>query len=957
MAIQQFRDFSYIDDDYKYVTVWPKDKSVSTVVQDLTCVHSDQCRPCLAAVLMNLAEPYWVRILCNTSLPKPLLLCKMENEISNKQISIETKPNNFYCVTGFLLINKTCYIFEWLLFDSSTKVECHTNVIDFQHIFSAIDLSQVPPIYSNGQFKQIVKYFNLFSEHNENFQSVSQKGFCIREQQTNKVSAGGNLFRCHGDAYVSVQFLCDGLYDCPDKKLLLDSMCGPANTKHLSQIMKKSVIGFQGCGPMLYTAHDGSCQVFVLAEKSTILKGKMVFNFTNSYSCATSGKQISISLVNDMVVDCFPHGDDEPILKSVTNNKTYYLCEKEHQIACREGHSQCFNISAICTFSLDGDGFLAPCRTGEHLQECKPHQCNVMFKCVNSYCIPWKYVCDGKWDCHFGTDESAGHQCGPKRNCSELFKCRGHQMCIHLNKICDTRYDCPVGDDESHCSLHKSSCPNQCECLSYSIICSQVSFVFKDIKTFSLYNMILFVHSDVPNIKVFQLELVFSFSMIFSNVTDLCGSDVFDKGVKLVDFRFNKIATLARDCFHKSKTVVVLHLAHNMLVDIFQDTFLDLLELKILNLSSNPLTTLSDKAFVNLKNLKMLSLLNMSNFKSNDDIFTNVNFSMLQAGSYQMCCLVHHVAQCSLTKLWYVSCTDLLLYKTITISFMCISVAILLTNIISFSLTTASYVNDSSKTKNAAYEVQVISLNISDVVCAVPLYILWIADLIYTGSFIMNKSWWKSSSFCFITYGLFMNFSLLSPILLGVLSISRYSVVEYPLDSKFKRLSFSLRVITGVYLLCFVVSALLTFLTWLVDIYILQHSILVALCSPFIDPTNQLILVNVSTWLVIILDLTAIMMIIVVYYNLFQSLKKSQERLKGSVSKQQSNTPLLVQVVVISSSNILCWIPSSVVYLSAMFMKEYPVQMVVWTTVAINPLNSLINPIVFCIMSVRKMRK
>ena len=28
-----------------------------------------------------------------------------------------------------------------------------------------------------------------------------------------------------------------------------------------------------------------------------------------------------------------------------------------------------------------------------------------MFKCPGYHCIPWSYVCDGKWDCPHGYDE------------------------------------------------------------------------------------------------------------------------------------------------------------------------------------------------------------------------------------------------------------------------------------------------------------------------------------------------------------------------------------------------------------------------------------------------------------------------------------------------------------------------------------------------------------------------
>ena len=32
--------------------------------------------------------------------------------------------------------------------------------------------------------------------------------------------------------------------------------------------------------------------------------------------------------------------------------------------------------------------------------------CNMRFKCELAYCIPWNYVCNGRWDCPNGEDEN-----------------------------------------------------------------------------------------------------------------------------------------------------------------------------------------------------------------------------------------------------------------------------------------------------------------------------------------------------------------------------------------------------------------------------------------------------------------------------------------------------------------------------------------------------------------------
>ena len=90
---------------------------------------------------------------------------------------------------------------------------------------------------------------------------------------------------------------------------------------------------------------------------------------------------------------------------------------------------------------------------------------------------------------------------------------------------------------------------------------------------------------------------------------------------------------------------------------------------------------------------------------------------------------------------------------------------------------------------------------------------------------------------------------------------------------------------------------------------------------------------------------------------LVNEILQSQKSIRKS--KSEDNTLLIIQLIVITLSNILCWFPVNAVYVSAMFLPTYPtypVDLVIWSTVLGLPINSLINPIVFIIISVRKYR-
>ena len=63
---------------------------------------------------------------------------------------------------------------------------------------------------------------------------------------------------------------------------------------------------------------------------------------------------------------------------------------------------------------------------------------------------------------------------------------------------------------------------------------------------------------------------------------------------------------------------------------------------------------------------------------------------------------------------------------------------------------------------------------------------------------------------------------------------------------------------------------------------------------------------------------------------------------------------MMFQFISSSTSNILCWFPANGIYLSAMFLSVYPINLVIWTTVIIIPINSVINPGVFLLTNVKE---
>ena len=145
-------------------------------------------------------------------------------------------------------------------------------------------------------------------------------------------------------------------------------------------------------------------------------------------------------------------------------------------ILCTKNNNITLKLTDICIFKIDSNGKLQPCNSGNHLESCVDFQCSTYFKCPKYYCIPWSYVCDGKWDCPLGEDEVTGDICYKDGFCEGLYKCRNSKLCISPGNICDNYFECPYNDDEMFCDLFYVYCPSKCTCLLYGITCFYFDF-------------------------------------------------------------------------------------------------------------------------------------------------------------------------------------------------------------------------------------------------------------------------------------------------------------------------------------------------------------------------------------------------------------------------------------------------------------------------------------------------
>ncbi len=104
-------------------------------------------------------------------------------------------------------------------------------------------------------------------------------------------------------------------------------------------------------------------------------------------------------------------------------------------------------------------------------------------------------MCDLKWDCPGGTDETCNNATG--RYCPGQFKCADSIICLAIQNTCDKFKDCHNGDDELFCDPFIPECPPGCNCLGYIVYCKNITVPFKKAQGLYPYILVSIVDADL----------------------------------------------------------------------------------------------------------------------------------------------------------------------------------------------------------------------------------------------------------------------------------------------------------------------------------------------------------------------------------------------------------------------------------------------------------------------------
>ena len=914
---------------------------------------------CSLMMVHNLAEPHWLSIMCDQPLLR-YVLCTIDSsdmDYSQMFLNKESISQKEWCQHTQIKKRDSCFVFYWqteeYLFKSKfghriASLKSQLSSLEFLFIATSAQLSPIllPNENSLDNIQSLV-YFNSFNKFvfSEKLQiRKTTAGFVIYKTCTFDKNTRHHLFRCRNNAYISQASVCDGVSDCPENNASDETGCicklshfknKKKNKCKIIELTKKKSV----CSLLYNTMKNNHCVPYV--QKSI----EYSLNCTN-LMLSKSLKEIHNS-INDQILHCIVPSEHDNGPNPMHFKNGMFSCEDPNQLPCRQDQTDyCFNIGDICKYTLDINHNLVPCKTGEHIEDCKYFECNLMFKCPNSYCIPWNYICDGKWDCPRGFDELENFQCMQYVECKHLFKCKYRDNCIHLSNVCDGNVDCVLEKDEMFCEIGTFICPTICDCLVFAIKCLHLSVSLE--KNYALPFTVVsilysqeFFHIDKFN----KFENVRYLMLVYNNILHVCNYTSNWILLEILDLSYNLISNIERNCFYNMQFITTIKINSNKIHKIHSNSFSVLPNLRFLNLSNNFIASLPSKIFNKVNSISNL-LLKKNDFKFiNFQAFSNVEIKTLETSKYLICCVAALKTDCIYQyKPWYMTCSQLLPNMEVKTSIGIISVVLIVINISSLLLHCINFKQSKS------FNVLIIAINLNDMMCATYLTLLFSADSYFGKHFSGNEQAWRGSPACFILFFICLSFSLTSPFLLSVLSFSRIMVFLYPFDSKFKDPVYNLRIVLNICTFLMFFSLVTTLITRFLFV-----ELPISLCLPFIDPTNSFVTFKMITWVVAIVQLAASIVIIILYLKLFKWQKLLNQIL--AFPRQKSNNSVIVQLLTTSFSNILCWFPSSTVFLICIFATQYPISMIVWTTVVIMPINSIINPLIFIVTTLRKLRE
>ena len=685
-------------------------------------------------------------------------------------------------------------------------------------------------------------------------------------------------------------------------------------------------------------------------------------HLTNVFQC-TNGSIISSFFMCHGKPLCL-HGDDEMFCQ---NNRTTFLVtnilsgefvsstnkpfNREHLISSSspttvgDTETKPCSLAPNCIYDLrDKQGrMLKYCEDGEHLQECTKFHCNTTFKCPMYYCLPWRYVCDGYWDCPFGYDENS---CNPSFK-EGFYHCGNSSIFLTEESICDKILDCPKNDDETGCDLHSAVCPEVCFCIQYSILCNNIVTPLSFGNYFAMPYRLMFLSHSCSQCDILLLvkpfpHLIF-LKMSFNVLPNLCFSAETYHFKDLIWFKAsdNDISMIGSYCMGSMPKLKDINLAQNCIVKLYCNALAGLSKVMFLNLSRNNIKELKQCHVSGLTDLKFLDLSFNQVFFIDIDLFYSLNHNhiYIKSSIETFCCFASNI-HCSVEK--DTMCSHLLAnsvlfyFLSMSITGTVSNVFVMIRNVIYVVHTPLGPAKNYLK---RTYTLLVMSTQMSSIFICMMILQVSFADISFGDSFPFKKVIWVQSPFCLVIC-FFFYLSIISNVSsIQLVAVSRSMVVLFPLESKFKNWSFMLRVITQMYLVELTISSVMTFAVSLLG----SDRMPMDMCWP-VGKLQNTILSTINFLLLFVTTLTSLASVPFLYARIVCHVNEQHVKTAFNCEKSKRKS-IAAKAILACVFHLICYLPLSVALVVPFAADSCHEELTVWSVAVILTLNSLIYPV------------
>lgn len=797
-------------------------------------------------------------------------------------------------------------------------------------------------------------------------------------------------FRCQSGQCIMATQRCDLLPDCSDSSdegriCTIGSNCNSASTFQCYNgncIPQYAVCDFQiDCPGKFHEDEDVATCDLLLKNRSIDYRfyqqtTATLINTQNGHQFNTSITSISDSYKNS-IISYYP---------TILTNQEVTIWKKDDNLnsslfKCNSGNVIDNNLR--CLFEFDRYGYQIGCRDVSHLVDCSDFECPTRdyVKCSNSYCIPWRYICDGKWDCIMGDDEVG---CA-RYVCPGQYKCANQSSCILLHQLCDGHRQCPMGDDEWYCDLQ---CPLKCDCIGQSVNCNNANlssltsnYISKSVRKLDLsYNQL------GPNLSNSDFSAYHDLGELIlhhNNIEVLIPRKFHQlRNLYKLDLSNNQIHSVKRGAFAGLRRVTQLLLESNPeLVILEPEAFLGLSSLQMLNISSSRILALRKNTFDGLTSLRHLllrsnmiveiedgafrsltSLVSLDMRGNEIRYFTKVIFNDLKSlrnlstDSFKFCCLMNHqipADRCLPLPDEISDCEDLLssvLQRT------CIWIAGVIAcigNSIVIIWHFKDRIGQRVREEEQVNSTLVLSLHCSDLLMGIYLIIIASVDSWYRGRYIENSDNWRESILCNLCGFLSTVSSEVSVFTLVSMALNRYTEICLPMSSPYKfTLDYTHRLISTFWFVAVTIATLPLLIT---PYFRGQFYARSGVCLGF-HITNQ----KAAGWLYAIgvylcVNLVAFTIIVTCYTKMYKYIKLKREingaqNARMMTTIERPNHPIKIALIVITS--FVAWMPTIILGFIALAGIALPAAVYSWIAVLVLPVNSAINPMIYTIPNI-----